>query len=294
MSFATPSTHEADSYSRRQSRIVGILLRLVKLAVIPYGAVFRERRRGLVILGYHRIGGGTDSEIDLPTDAFTRQMAYLRDHYTIVSMEALLDGSIHNGIDGQSDLVAVTFDDGYREIYEHAFPVLLRYGIPATVYLATRYIDAQQHFDFGRYARQEVRPAPLTWEQTRDMMTSGLVTVGAHAHSHADLTRLSVEAVREEVAQCRRVIADRLGSAPRHFAYPWGVLTPAVQRVVGECFQTAVRGGCGKNLLPSLQPLALWRQPVQQSDGFWLFTLKVRSYLDGEEYFRGLAVRHRS
>jgi peptidoglycan/xylan/chitin deacetylase (PgdA/CDA1 family) len=267
---------------------------LIKAAAIPHGVLFRERRPGLVILGYHRVGARTSSDIDLPTDEFTRQMAYLREHCRLVSLDAVSDGSAFVAADGGSDVVAITFDDGAQEIYDHAFPVLLRYRIPATVYLATRYIEHQQAFDFGGYARVASGPRPLTWAQVREMVDSGLVSVGAHTHTHADLTRLSKDAVRDEVGRSHGLVADRVGRAPCHFAYPWGAFTPAVREIVGEHFKTAVRGGCGKNPFGAVDLLALWRRPIQQTDRAWFFRLKLHSYLDAEELARTVAARVRA
>lgn len=259
--------------------------RLMKLGVIPYGALFRDRRRGLIILIYHRVGGGTNSSIDMPVDVFERQMAHLRERYTLVSLDtAVADGTLHRA--GGPDLVAVTFDDGHRETYDQAFPIMLRYRVPATVYLATRYVESQQPFEFGHYAAQGGRPLPVTWEQAREMVASGLVGIGAHTHSHVDLTRLPTATVRDEVERSRRLIEDRVGVPARHFAYPWGKMTPAVRATVAESFATAVRGGCRKNPFGGLDPMGLWRTPIQQSDGFWFFRLKLGSYLDGEEFFR--------
>jgi peptidoglycan/xylan/chitin deacetylase (PgdA/CDA1 family) len=272
---------------------VNVLHSLLKVATIPYGVFFRERRPGLIILGYHRIGGRTGSDIDLPAAEFTWQMTYLRKHYTLVSMDAIVNRSVREDLSTRADVVAVTFDDGFREIYDVAFPVLREHGIPATVYLATRYVDKQEPFDFGGYARPGVRPQPLSWAQMREMIDTGLITAGAHTHGHPDLTRLPAGRVREELGRSRQLIADRLGVTPQHFAYPWGKVTPSVRRIVGEYFRTAVRGGCGKNPFGTCDPLALWRRPIQQSDASWLFRLKLKSYLDGEEYVRTLAARLR-
>ncbi|MDR7423447.1 MAG: polysaccharide deacetylase family protein [Armatimonadota bacterium] len=263
-----------------------MLRRAAKMALLPHGALFRERRPGLVILIYHRVGGGTASEIDLPEGLFERQMAYLRDHARVVALDAVLDGSLDDAGGGPGDAVAVTFDDGSRDLYEQAFPVLLRYRIPATVFLVTRYIETQTPFDFGAYGRSAHRSAPLTWPQVREMAASGLVTIGGHTHGHVDLTRVPDAEARAEVERCAALIADRVGQPPAHFAYPWGRLSPRARAIAGERFRTAVRGGSAKNPFGSLDLLGLWRRPVQQSDGFWLFTMKVRSYLDGEEVLR--------
>ncbi len=262
-----------------------------KLATIPYGVMFRERRPGLVILGYHRIGGGTSSDIDLPVAEFAAQMAYLRRHYRLVSLDDATSMSVSQELNGHADLVAVTFDDGYRDFYEHAFPVLQEHRIPATVYVATAYVEAQRPFDFGVLGRARRRPEPMSWSQLRELAQSDLITIGAHTHHHLDLTLLPPAEVRQEVERCHGLIADRLGEAPRHFAYPWGRLTPVVRRQVGEQFKTAARGGCGKNPFGALDLLGLWRRPIQQADVAWLFRLKLRSYLDGEEHFRAIAER---
>jgi peptidoglycan/xylan/chitin deacetylase (PgdA/CDA1 family) len=268
-----------------------LLLRLAKLGALTYGAARRERRPGLIILVYHRVGGGTAAQIDLPVELFARQMTLLRERYTLVTLDDVGRGL--GTAPGERDVVAVTFDDGYEETFTRAFPILRRHAIPATVYLTTRYIETQQAFDFGAYAHDPRRPRPLTWAQVREMAASGLVTVGAHTHSHADLVRLPPRAVRDEVERCRRLIEERVGVPVRHFAYPWGRMTPDVRRVVGETFATAVRGGCGKNPFGTLDPLALWRQPVQQADGLWFFRLRLGSYLDAEEAFRRIAERVR-
>src|SRR3990172_9680229 len=181
-----------------------LMLGAMKLAVLPYGVAFRERRPGLVILVYHRVGGDTRSEIDLPVALFRRQMAYARRYYPITSLDSILNGSW--ALEQRSDVLAVTFDDGCLEVYEQAFPVLLAYQIPATIYLATSYVESQRPFDFGGYARSHHQPLPLTWSHVREMVDSGLITVGAHTHNHADLTRLAADQVRNEVRRSRDLI----------------------------------------------------------------------------------------
>lgn len=269
-----------------------LLTGLMKMASLPYGVCFRERRPGLVILVYHRVGGGTASDIDVPVDEFARQMAYLRAHYAVASMADILERPVREDLSRRADFVVVTFDDGHRETYEHAFPVLLQHRIPATVYLATRFVETQQAFDFGEYAHMR-GVEPLTWAQAREMADSGLVSFGAHTHNHLDLTRVPSDAARAEVERSHQVIADRIGTPPAHFAYPWGRVNPSVRQIVGERFRTAVRGGCRKNPFGTFDLLTLWRRPIQQWDAGWLFRLKLDSYLDGEEYFRSVAARLR-
>jgi peptidoglycan/xylan/chitin deacetylase (PgdA/CDA1 family) len=80
----------------------------------------------------------------------------------------------------------------------------------------------------------------MTWDELRALEAAG-VEVGGHTVSHAVLANLPLAEARREIAGCRDALADRLGSRPRHFAYPNGYHTPAVRALVRECgFEAAV------------------------------------------------------
>ncbi len=270
---------------------MSLLRQVVKLAVLPYGLIWRDRRPGAVILVYHRVGGGTRTEIDLALDLFARQMAYLRRHCQVSSLDAVVE-EFRQGRLGErsSDLVVVSFDDGVREVYDHAFPVLRDQAIPVTLYLATQYLEAARPFPFRGYPASGRQGAqPLSWDQVGRMMESGLVTLGSHTHTHRDLSRLSPAAVEEELEHADGLIRRRLGVTPAHFAYPWGRPAAAAHDLIAARYRSVALGGTGRNPFTRFDPAALVRCPIQRSDGYWLFPLKLRSYLDGEEWFRRAA-----
>jgi CelD/BcsL family acetyltransferase involved in cellulose biosynthesis/peptidoglycan/xylan/chitin deacetylase (PgdA/CDA1 family) len=94
-----------------------------------------------VILCYHRIGsGGVPLYSGLEPEVFEAQMDFLSKRYRVVSLETLSQELSHSGPVEQS--VAITFDDGYRDVYTHAFPILQKYEIPATIYLTVDVIEA--------------------------------------------------------------------------------------------------------------------------------------------------------
>jgi peptidoglycan/xylan/chitin deacetylase (PgdA/CDA1 family) len=94
-----------------------------------------------VILCYHRIGtGGIPFYSELDADEFEKQMRFLRAHYRILPLEQLLSEMADPGAKTQG--VALTFDDGYRGIYNEALPILTKYKIPATVYLTAGAIES--------------------------------------------------------------------------------------------------------------------------------------------------------
>ncbi len=253
---------------------------LARWGALPYRVLRRDRRPGAIILLYHRVGGHTRSEIDMAARMFERQMRYVRRHYQVVSLDELVRICAQGAAPHASrDILAVTFDDGYVETYTVAYPILRRYEIPATVYVPAMYVEEGRPMDFGAFRSMDParRPRPLTWNQAAEMVRSGLVTIGGHTNTHADLSRTPVSEARRELVDSDRLIESRLGERPRHFAYPWGRWSPDTHALVSSRYDSSALGGPGRNPRVGLDPLRLWRYPIIQSDGFWLFRARLAS-----------------
>jgi len=257
---------------------------LVRWTLLPLRIWQHDRRPGVVVLLYHRVGGGTSSDVDLGVAVFERHMRYLRRNCLVVSLDEVAEIATRRAArQANRDVVAITFDDGYRDTYEAAYPILRRFEIPATVYLPARYVETQRPFDFGGFKESEVeqRPRPMTWDMAASMMHSGLITFGAHTATHVDLSQTSADDTVRELDECDRLIEQRLGVAPRHFAYPWGRWSPETERLVAARYATVTVGGPGKNAYVKLDLSRLWRYPVLRTDGFWLFRATKRLLATG-------------
>jgi len=129
---------------------------------------------------------------------------------------------------------AVTFDDGYRSVYEHALPVLARHGFTATVFVSIgpgwRPGDQRLPPMLGRER--------LAWSEMREMSRLG-VDFGAHTVSHPDLRALPDGEIEREMAESRRILEDRLGVAVTTFAYPFGFHDARVCAVAARLFDAA-------------------------------------------------------
>jgi len=250
---------------------------------------------GVVVLIYHRVGGGSGTEVDLSPEAFDEQMAWLAATDRVVSLDdavAQLAGGDDAAVDAAAPdegPIVVTFDDGTADLAEVAAPILVRHRVPATVYLATRFVDEGLDFpDDG---------APLSWAAVREMAATGLVTFGSHTHGHLLLDRLSPAEAVDELDRSKDLIEHHVGAPAHHFAYPKAVAASAeVEPLVRARYRSAALGGNRPNPYRGTDVYRLSRTAVQVSDDAAFFVRKARGGMALEDSVRrGLnRVRYRT
>ena len=234
------------------------------------------------ILIYHQIGAGTGRQMDLTTEMFRGHVEWLLDHGRIVGFGDALSGADDPESNRQ---FVLTFDDGYADFYENGFPLLREKGIPFTLYLTSGHIETGEVLHPG--------DRPLSWDQVDEMLTTGLVTLGAHTHTHPDLRRLPVDQIEEEIGESNRLIELRTGQKPEHFAYPKGHWDEVAEKVIRAEYTTAVLGG-GSPVSQDTDPFRIGRVPVQRSDRHFFFTRKMARGMRLEERVRSLVKGYRN
>ncbi len=176
------------------------------------------------ILMYHYISvpppGADRYRIDLsvtPQD-FERQLQHLAANgYTTISLYDLY-AHLTLGRQLPPRPVILTFDDGYRDHYEHAFPLLKQYGMQGTFFITT---------DFINYGN----PNHLTWEMVKEMSAAGM-DIESHARTHRDLRNRDFQFLVWEILGPIEQITARTGKRPRFFCYPSGRYDDAVIRML--------------------------------------------------------------
>lgn len=220
------------------------------------------------ILTYHSVDE-SGSVISVRPADFAKQMRILcNEGFRAVSLPELL----HVLQDGRNQhrTVAITFDDGFENVYRHAMPVLAEYGFAATVFLVSDYCNRTN--DWPGQSAYVPRLPLLRWSQVREMAVLG-IQFGAHTKTHPNLTGLSAVAYREEIIGSQKAIEDHVQHRVDAFAYPYGAYDSLTCGVVREHFAVA----CSADLdyvHPGCDPVAL-----QRLDAF---------YLRGEYLFRHL------
>jgi peptidoglycan/xylan/chitin deacetylase (PgdA/CDA1 family) len=211
----------------------GLGMRTAGQIAIGLGRMFGSRSRGRAgILTYHRVMpppvGMAEPPDNVTPDRFRAHVAgLLQRGFNIRSLRELL--SFHaQGKSLPPQTAALTFDDGYESVLNHAWPVLREFQVPATVFLATAYLGSAQPFPFDPWgmAHATVDAAaaayrPLTLDQCHEMAAGGLMDFGAHTHTHRDL-RNRPEQFREDVRTSAEFIRAEFDEREVMFAFPYG------------------------------------------------------------------------
>lgn len=174
----------------------------------------------VIVLNYHKIDNMHISLSVKPED-FERQMKYLAEHnfHSITPQE--LYAALVGGAELPENPVLITFDDGYMDNYTNAYPILKKYGLKATIFVITGFLDRAQ-------------PGYFTWGQAAEMEASGLINIESHTVTHTSLTDLTEEQVKMELERSKNDIERRLGKQVDFLAYPTGTYNLHIAALVKE------------------------------------------------------------
>ncbi|HYB60462.1 MAG TPA: polysaccharide deacetylase family protein [Methylomirabilota bacterium] len=175
-----------------------------------------HRQTRVPILMYHGIStelGGRHPYFETHTapELFARHMQFLQENgYATVDLHEAIE-AVMVGLNARKR-VAITFDDGFRNFYTDAFPILAQHGFKATVFIVTGLTGETPICRQGNEY--------LTWREIREMHSYG-IRIGSHTVSHPDLYRLSPSEIEYEIRQSKETIEDALGEFVRSFSYPY-------------------------------------------------------------------------
>ncbi|MBT0652930.1 polysaccharide deacetylase family protein [Geomobilimonas luticola] len=244
------------------------------------------------ILVYHGVcKAGLSSDL-LPdsvlVEDFDRQMCYLHDNdYNVVSLQNLVS-CLGAGKVIPENTVAITFDDGYRDTYTNAYPILQKYDLPATVFITAAFIGSEAPFPWLTSSRGNSFDAryPMTWNEVVQLHVAGM-EIGSHTYTHQFLPVLSREQIDKELKLSRQVIAEKTGVEVHSLALPYSyplshrrwptfkehLMTALVQNSYHYCC-TMLRG----HIVATDNPFLLSRIPVGKYDDMELFKAKLSGW----------------
>ena len=271
------------------------------------------------VLMYHSISDEPEPDlspyykVNTTPSVFRRQMEFLARHnYQTISLADLLSLlrnpslSPHSPCEGTSVRASVprrpvvlTFDDGFRDFYDGAFPVLQEYGFSATMFLPTAFIRGSgagslsaQHMPFRRVPASGF----LSWLEVRELHKHG-IEFGSHTVNHAKLVELEWPEIKSELSNSKSEIENRLGEGISTFCYPFAFpqanrpFCLAFERLLQEtgysCCATTALG----RVRTGANPFRLKRLPANSLDDSGLFGAKLEGAYDWMAVLQSAAKR---
>jgi peptidoglycan/xylan/chitin deacetylase (PgdA/CDA1 family) len=225
---------------------------------------------GLRILFYHRVSADRD-ELAVTPGSFAEQMDYLASEaYRVVDVLTAID--LLDSGKPLARTVAMTFDDGFLDVAEHALPILSERGFHATVFVSPAVTDGRTSFSWYR----EQQPPLLNWDDIVELDRDGTLRFEAHSLTHPNLPVLDDASAEEEIAGSKRELENRLGRVVQAFSYPSGLYGEREARIVADAgYRIAVSCEPGANDR-STDRFALRRRQVDARDSLLDFRAKLR------------------
>jgi len=229
-----------------------------------YLIFFFAKRKGDVALLYHSIG-----RVDRNVDPYKLNVSPedFAKHLKIISK--------------YNRKIAITFDDGYGNNFENAFPLLKKYNFNATIFLITDFIDGK--IGSENFGGENFKVRPLTWQEIKAMDRTG-VKFGSHSKTHSPMTKLSEDELKKEALESKRHIERALGHQIDTFAYPFGDATSfnnMVKEAVREAgYNKAYSNIMGCNREDPDDKFALRRIRIYREDGPFKLKMKISGAYD--------------
>lgn len=222
------------------------------------------------VLCYHAVETDWHSPMSVAPPAFEQHCRWLARHRTVLPLDEAVRAMSRSGRLPRR-LSALTFDDGFACLHSEVLPRLLRWGLPATVFLVAETLTPQ-----GRAVDWVDTPPAyplktLTLDQVLEMKDAG-VDFQSHSWSHRDLTSLSYDECLEDLRRSRDLLGDLLGVSVTAVAYPRGRHDAMVRAAASAA------GYCRAYALPERHetpgPFAIPRVGVHRGNGTGVLRLK--------------------
>lgn len=169
------------------------------------------------ILLYHNVTHGyclEDTSLHITPEEFDAQISALKNGgYNIISLQHYIR-YVNSGEPIPEKSVIITFDDGYLGVYSHAYPILKKHNVPATVFVIT-----------GLVGFNDTSFPHFTWEQALEMDKSGIIDIQSHTRFHYDSTEIPLPLLTLELRKSKYDIETRLGKTCNILAFPYGEYT---------------------------------------------------------------------
>jgi peptidoglycan/xylan/chitin deacetylase (PgdA/CDA1 family) len=228
-----------------KARIAKRVKAVIGHAAATAGVFAWDFRSKMIIVTYHRVRDDMPEEgMTCSSARFEKFCEFFRAHFKVVPLAEQVAGCSAGKDMGGT--LSITFDDGYRDNFEVAAPILRKLGLPATFFVTTGFIGTNSVAPWDRELPRQ--PGWMDWDQLRELVAQGF-EIGSHTDTHINLGTADEQTARLDLATSKRKLDQELGRPVRLFAYPFGgrnnISEPArelVRQVGFVCCLSAVGG----------------------------------------------------
>lgn len=216
------------------------------------------------VIVYHSVALFSDEPLNnVQPKNFLKQMSFIKNRgYRVITALEWVEG-LRAGKAFDRNTVVIIFDDGYKDNYFNAFPILQKCGFLATIFLAPDYME---------------RPGRLTWDQIREMADYG-IQIGSHVMGERYVPDLQRDELVAALRDSKQLIERNVGRPVDLLAYPVGGYTKEAQEIARRVgYKAAFTTNRGENSANDLY--ALRRIRIKDSDGFLQMWVKLSGYYD--------------
>jgi len=245
-------------------KTAAIIIIFIFISLAAFYLYYLSPRYTVPILCYHSFGYQKDL-LNVFPENFEKHMDYIKKKgYKVISLADLVEG-IKKGKKFAHNTVVITIDDGFKNNYTYAYPVLKKYDYPATIFLITNLIGTDDNF--------------LNWEEIKEMDKHN-ISFGGHTKNHVYLPSVDKEDILwDEIAGCKTVIEGYIGHPIDYFCYPAGGFTEKIKTVVNKA---GYKGACttnrGFNVFDRIDVYGLKRISVRNRDTSFSLWAKLSGY----------------
>lgn len=205
-----------------------------------------KKKYDIPVIMYHRVINNPENEgihgTYIYENIFREHMQYLKNkNYTVITFKDLDKIGWRNRFKKDKKYIIITFDDGYRDNYDLAFPILKEFGFKATIFL----MGSSTYNEWDVKASGEKEFSLMSVEMIKEMQDYG-VEFGAHTFNHPKLNTLSNEEIEHQIVDVKKPLEEKIGKEIITFAYPYGILNDYAKEMAkktGYTFALATDSG---------------------------------------------------
>jgi len=248
----------------KRKTLLKIVLAVIVVKAIVF-AVFLKLAYVPPVIMYHSIDHmDRATKLSVSPESLERQMEFLHKHrYNVVTLSRLAS-MIRNREKLPPKTIAITFDDGLYNNYRYAYPILKKYGLPATFFVIIKKIG---------------EPGYVGWKEIKEISDSGIITIGSHTISHLWLPSMGSAQLKDELERSKEILEQGLGKPVDELCYPIGAHNDRVKRFVKDAGYACAVGTNPGKFSPFDDIYAIKRIKISRtSDNLFVFWAETSGY----------------